>query len=454
MRNKKALLGIALALIGGLLLMLAVIAIRSTVDSENGDGDSLFGNTTTVREPLPEPDESEVDVRGEITSWGNGSENQSGIPVLRMLSKEPVAGATGVLVETSGYAPEEYVRFIERSTGFVKDVRLERVEDPVLVRNDTMLRIGRVYWSRNGTTTLIQRLDTDGVKIYSYLTTFGLLFAPPTATTGTSTEATITTIPGRHLEFDAVITAAVSPDAASLFYIVRTDSGSVGYIESVVLGTRREVWRSPLRSVTARWDARDAIVIYTNPSSEMTGHLWLLNPATGASTLTLGDEYALAARMDSTGARLLYSIQEKGSSITSLRVLTLQTGAVTFLPPEVSAPVEKCAWGTRYQELVYCAVPRNSATLNYLEQWYLGVLSSDDVLWQINTATGEAHLILDPVELTTHSFDIVDLEVSPLGDFLTFKTKQDDILWATTIPTDKLPTTPAVDETPEPETTL
>jgi hypothetical protein len=158
--------------------------------------------------------------------------------------------------------------------------------------------------------------------------------------------------------------------------------------------------------------------------------------------------------MDSTGTRLLYSLQEKGSSITSLRVLTLQTGAVTFLPPEVSAPVEKCAWGTRYQELVYCAVPRNSATLNYLEQWYLGALASDDVLWQINTATGEAHLILDPVELTTHSFDIVDLEVSPLGDFLTFKTKQDDILWATTIPADKLPTITAVDEEPEPETAL
>jgi hypothetical protein len=186
----------------------------------------------------------------------------------------------------------------------------------------------------------------------------------------------------------------------------------------------------------------------------MVGYLWILNPTTGISELTLGDEHALAARMDSTGTRLLYSLQERGSNISSLRVLVLGTSNVTFLPPEVSAPVEKCAWGTRYQELIYCAVPRNNATLNYLEEWYLGTLASDDALWQINTVTGEAHMILDPVELTTHSFDITDLQVSPLGDFLIFKTKQDDILWAATIPADKLPSEAGAADVEGLETTL
>lgn len=439
MPNKKIIILIALVLASVLLLVLAVFAIRAGIGTGDSEGDTIFGNTTTVRDPPPEPDEAEIDVRGGASYWGEGSDTK-GVPVLRMLSKEPVAGAVGVLVEPPEYAPEEYVRFVERSSGHVKDVPLARVEDPSVVRSDTMLRIGRVYWSPNGTTTLLQRLDADGGKIYSYVTTFGLLFAPPATTTGTSTEEVApTTTNGRHLEFDAVVTAAISPDARSLFYIVRTEAGSVGYIESIVLGTRREVWQSPLSSVTARWDAPGTIVIYTNPASDMTGHLWLLDPVTGVATLALGDEYALAARMNPTGTQLLYSLQEKMSGITSLRVLTLGTDAVAFLPPVMSAPVEKCAWGTRYPELVYCAVPRNLSTLNYLENWYLGALASDDVLWQVNTTTGEAHMILDPVELTTFSFDIIDLEVSPSGGFLVFRTKSDDRLWATTIPQERLP---------------
>ena len=459
MQRKKILIIFVLVTIGILLLLLAFLGIRSAMNSGGDSDDALFGNTTTVREPPPEEPEPEVGVEGGTTSWGNGSDNQFGVPVLRMLSKEPVAGSVGVLVEPSGYTPEEYARFIERSTGHVKDARLERVEEPVTVRNDTMLRIGRVFWSPNGTTSLVQRLDADGVRVYSYLTTFGLEFTPPASTSSSSTEPVLAATNGRHLESDSVITAAVSPDARSIFYITKTDEGSVGYIESVPLGIRREVWRSPLRSFTARWDTPETLVLYTNPSSDMFGYLWFLDVGTGNAKLVLGDEYALAGRMDASGKRLLYSVQEQGSSITSLRVLAVDTGAVTFLSPEVSAPIEKCAWGTKYQDLVYCAVPRNISVLNYLENWYLGVLASDDAIWQVNIATGEAHLILDPVELTTRAFDIVDLEVSPLGDFLVFKTKQDDILWAAVIPAERLPVVPVSGEgepvaNAQPETAL
>jgi len=244
---------------------------------------------------------------------------------------------------------------------------------------------------------------------------------------------------GRHLEFDEVVTAAIAPDAQSVFYLVKSNEGSVGYIESVALGIRREVWRSPLRSLTARWDSPNTIVVYTNPSSDMTGHVWFLDVDTGVSKLVLGNEYALAARMDVSGTRLLYSVQERGSGVTSLRILNTDTKEVTYLPPEVSAPVEKCAWGTKHPNLVYCAVPGNLSALNYLENWYLGVLASEDTVWQVNTETGEAHLILDPVDITTKTFDIVDLHVSPSGNFLIFKTKVDDLLWAAVIPAERLP---------------
>jgi len=55
--------------------------------------------------------------------------------------------------------------------------------------------------------------------------------------------------------------------------------------------------------------------------------------------------------------------------------------------------------------------------------------------WQQHNAhCGTAQQVLNPVELTKDTFDIVDLVVSPNEDFLIFRTRQNSILWATRIP--------------------
>ena len=326
---------------------------------------------------------------------------------------------------------------MERSSGHIFDTNLAFIEEPLLRSGETMLLIVRVFWSPDGNTTLLQRLDSTGTKAYSYLGTF--------FTRGTSTDEQTQSaqgdlvFAGKHIEYDDVVSATISSDARSIFYIVKTDTGSVGYLESAPLGTRTQVWSSPLTNLTAVWGGRDSVLVYTNPSSVAQGFVWLLDVRKGTSKLVLKDEYALSARLDKTGTKILYSLEETSGGLTSLRILDIASGNVTLVPSGTASIVEKCVWDSVRSSIVYCAVPRNLGVKDYLENWQYGLLGSDDVLWQINTSTGEVRLVLDPVEVTTDSFDIVDISVSPFGNFLVFKTKQDDLLWSAQIPQDLLP---------------
>ena len=427
MRNKKFLLG------AGIVVLVALLGLVITLFLVRGEDevveDDLF---PTAGDTVGGDSDLDTDPTSQNNFWGEGGEDSNTPPILRTLSNEPVAGGVAFLLEEPGYQEGEYARYVERSTGHIFDTNLAFIEEPLLRSGETMLRIGRVFWSHDGNTTLLQRLDSTGTKVYSYLGTF--------STQGTSTDVQGDVMfGGKHIEYDDVISATISPDARSIFYIVRTDTGSVGYLESVPLGTRTQMWSSPLTHLTAVWGGQDSVLVYTNPSSVALGFVWLLDVRKGTSKLVLSNEYALSARMDKTGAKILYSLQETSGGLTSLRILDVASGNVTLVPSGTASIVEKCVWDSVRLSIIYCAVPRNVSVKDYLENWQYGLLASDDVLWQINTSTGEVRLVMDPVEVTTDSFDIVDLSVSPFGNYLVFKTKQNDILWSAQIPAELLP---------------
>lgn len=376
--------------------------------------------------------------------WPSGADQENTVPALRAISKEPVVGAVPFVRDDTSRIGE-YVRYVERTSGHIVDTSLTRMEEPEIISGETILRVGRVFWSQNGSTTLLQRLDGASETVYSYVA----FHSQSTTSSSTTSTATGMDFTGRHLEYPNVVTAAVSPEGRSLFYIVGGERGSVGYLEDVARGSRTPVWTSPLMNVTAVWGAHDTVLIYTNPSSIGPGYVWALNTKNGDQSQLLGNEYALEARMNAQGTKVLYSIQEINTGLLSLRVLDVATRQVSFIESGIASLAEKCVWDSVRDTVVYCAVPRNASTKDYVTRWQLGLLASDDVLWQIHTDTGEAHQVLDPVETTTDQFDIVDPRVSPEGDFLVFRNKTNDILWAAHIPQELQPsgdatTTPAV----------
>jgi hypothetical protein len=430
MRNKKFL---AAAIIVTVLLLVSIVAVLFLLG--RGEEETMVEDQFPTAGTIPEGGAPLVDTEMERNYWADGVNKEGGaLPMLRALSTGPVAGDVPITRALTGYEAREYVRYVDRTSGRIFDTALTAVEEPVTKSGETMLRIGRVYWSPNGTTTLLQRLDATGVDVYSYLGTFTV----PNAST-TPVDTTEETFSGRHLEYGDVLTAAISPDARTIFYVARTESGSVGYLESIASETRSPVWTSPLTNLTAAWGGNDTVVIYTNPSAVAPGVVWLLDAKKGTSDVVVAGERALAARMNPSGTKLLYSFEEEGSGLPSLRVLDVASGDVVTLPSGTASLAEKCVWDSVRDDVVYCAVPRNIQTKGYLEDWQYGLRASEVVVWQTRITTGEARQVLDPVELTTDQFDIIDLQVSPFGDYLVFRTKQNDILWAAQIPADLTP---------------
>jgi hypothetical protein len=86
---------------------------------------------------------------------------------------------------------------------------------------------------------------------------------------------------------------------------------------------------------------------------------------------------------------------------------------------------EKCIWSEVDVNKIYCAVPKNLPTANYPDDWYKGLVSFDDNLWQIDTLTGETTLLLNQF-----GFDIINIFKTKNEDFLFFQNKKDGTLWS------------------------
>jgi len=412
MRDKKVLVG-AIAIVVILILVIFAAMFSATPDEPEPEG-GVFGDTSGTR---TDGDVVDLDVDGERNLEDMqyaGEEGTDEAPMLRALFDGPVAGA--VAMEADG---TQVARFVARETGHIHETPLTTVKESTTKRTDTILRIGKADWASDGEHVVLRRLGNEALSVYSYVS--------PVSSDGE----------GHHLP-DNILTLAVSPAGDKVFYLVAAESGgSVGYVETLSAETRTEVFTSPLKSYTATWHHEDEVLLYTKPSSLALGYVWILNPNTGAVERILGNLYALAALGNKDGSRIAYSLQENSNDIISLRVVDTESGEVAQLPKQTI--IEKCAWGTVATTTLYCAFPSNIITRGYLESWYYGTLKSNDVLWQVDVDTLSIRRVLDPIELTTDAFDIVDLHVSPQEDFILFRTKQDDILWAARIPDDLLP---------------
>jgi len=416
MQDRKFIIGAIVGLVA-ILVLLTITLLWNSPPAEQEKPQNPFAETTIVN------DASMVGVVPKDMSGNSfvpAQEQTTEAPRLRAVAKVPVIGAT--VYDQDGL---QMIRYTERGTGNVLDTALATVEPATTVSSNSITRIGESLWSPDGTVTLVRRYTSDAAGLTNYL---GRIVSNGTTTDG---QRTPTKLDGRALP-ENIVDAALSPDGEYVFFLERTDAGVTGYLESTSLGVRRSVWSSPLTNLSIAWDAPETIVVYTNPASIGEGMVWLLNPAYGTSNLVLAKQYGLAARTDPTGERILYSMLETKEGVPSLRLLDTDMGKVVFLPQ--TTIVEKCAWGTVQTDRLYCAIAANITASGYLEQWYMGRMESQDTIWQIDLADGTAQQVLNPVELTKDTFDIVDLVVSPNEDFLIFRTRQNSILWATRIP--------------------
>lgn len=405
-------------------MVLLVLSLTRTKGGEDGMDTNIFGDTSATRSYTPETT-SPTNPFGTVGTSSAPETPTGPAPFFRLVTQKPVIGATIVGKDTAKVA--EDVRYVERDSGTVRDTTLAYLNTPEVVSQRTIQRIGEVAWSGNGAAMLARFTDrADGQVVYGFAGHF------TTSTSSDPASGAIIRSPaleGAMLPINT-ITAALSPDGTTMFYIVPTDVGSAGYMEPVGGGTRTEVWTSPLRSVTALWGTAPDIYVYTNPTSAGSGFLWKVTPTTAKSSVLLGEQRGLSVRPAPGGAKILYSFYDP-EHILTLRVLIVATGEVSYLPMPTHA--EKCTWGpsARY---VYCAIPKRTLPDDFLERWYQGTYHTDDTVWRFDTDTGASDQLIDPAKAVSRQIDIVDPVVGPTESYLVFRGRTDDSLWALELP--------------------
>src|SRR3989338_6376893 len=212
----------------------------------------------------------------------------------------------------------------------------------------------------------------------------------------------------------------------NIFYLIPTgDNRENGTVIRATYKnqSQREIYSSPFADFIVSFPKSDILSLATRPSGIAPGFLYQFNPLTGSFKKILGDIFGLEAKWDAKGEKFAFSGYDPDSQKPTLKFYNLKKEEVSALT--FSGLAQKCAFSRIDADMVYCAVPKNPPLALYPDEWHQGLVKLEDEFFKINLKTGETKMIYNE-----RLFDVWDIEVAPNEDFLYFKDRDNEFLWA------------------------
>jgi hypothetical protein len=399
-RKKLLLLGAALIVI----LTAIVIYFVFFRDAQVERPDPTFGEPGDIREAVRT--ERELD-----------RERRTGIfspeARLRLLSEDPVSGATSIMIEE-----REIVRFNEWETGHVFDIDLENLEKE-RISNTTIPRIHKSLWTADGEGVILRYLDEDNRTIKTYSARLEESAEEPRE------GETPFRLDGEFLP-DNITELVISPDRNRIFWLTETPRGATGTISNPN-GTRATTLiTTPFTEWLPQWAMNGALSLTTKASGHAQGFLYNVPIARPSLERIVGNIRGLTANTSPDGERVLYSEGRENSLSTFLfNTQTRETVRLT-----VRTIPEKCVWT---EEFAYCGIPLEIPRGMYPDFWYQGRVLFTDEIFSINLEDGRATRVYAPEFSDREIIDIYRPFLSTSGNYLIFNDKNDMSLWAFSI---------------------
>lgn len=299
----------------------------------------------------------------------------------RLTSLSDRAVADAIIIPAATATESDHLIFVEQDTGAVVEMTLadqENQEKKILGRIAAG-PVGKTYLApgRKNLSIWFSKIVNQGESYFRATLPFSSTttnFGPP--------EIVPELLPG---EISAIATA---PDGKQFFTLEQVGGESLGQVLNLETNKKLLIFQSKFNQWSAAWPAKNLIALTTKPASRAPGYLYFLNLPTGRLEKIIGGLNGLTALASPDGQRVLYS-RSAGRGLelglydrmkNESRVLTVAT-----LP-------EKCAWAAD-SGLAYCAAPRSLPPADYPDDWLRGEIFFDDLLWQIDGATGASRLI-------------------------------------------------------------
>jgi hypothetical protein len=383
--------------------------------TNNGNGGQKDNTLDTFSEESAQTSEGTSNTVRESAASATTSTSNTLVyktPRLWRATKNPVAG-----FQFATSSPSVY--FADRATGYVFQGNL--VSGEITRRSNTLRpkvyealinRSGGVlYRTLNGTTGAIETFSgAIGVASSS----------PASALSGTALKNNIT-------EIDA------NPDNKTIFYLIADNGQFEGHTQTWIPGKTGKdslVFTSSIGSWKLFSLADGRLLVAEKPQDGVSGFAYevlkdqslkpVVRNAPGLTLLPLSGSKALVFGTSDHGVLTLYA----------------QTSTTTLALP-IQTVADKCVWAPSHEVskknpisdlVIYCAVPKDATSGNFLEDWYMGSLHTSDSWWRINLTTGKSEKIFAP-EQGSASIDVVDPSIDPSGTFIGFKNHMDGTLW-------------------------
>lgn len=352
---------------------------------------------------------------------------------LRLISPLPVAGADFVIhtvdISTSSLQTatttkktkvvpkklitSEFIRYVLKDNGNIFETSTSTATT-TRITNKTLPKIQEAFFNTAGDGVIVRNIIGDDTIQTRYLS----LKPDPTAPTSTILLVSSTDLPTNITEM------TLSPDKAKIFYI-RND-GPRGSIINFDGSAKISTFDSPFREWLVQWMTAGTILLNTKPSTLASGYLYTLDVKTSSVKKVLGDITGLTTLASKDGQNLAYT--STADNTLQLNYYNFKDGTSRNLFAQTLP--EKCVWGNKFTLVIYCAVPQNVSNQNsYPDDWYLGLVHFNDVIWRINLRTGENKMIVDPQKQIGFGLDITNITISKNDDYLMFKDKNTISLW-------------------------
>ena len=320
---------------------------------------------------------------------------------LRQLTTRPVIGM-GEYTKGEGISKITYIRYAEAGTGHIYAINIITGEE-TRISNATVAGASRVEFSPNGQYAAIASGYTNQNTIT--LVTFN-----------TDSTATTKLLSQKMIDFNFSAND-------ELRYTEYSSSGQTGRVidpETLVGST---LFTVPFQSATVVWsiETNTPNYVYPKTSVKLPGYLYVLNKG-GFKRLEVSG-VGLSALANSE-----YVVSTQLVNNTPLsRSFNPKTGSGTSLPIVVEP--SKCAMSLTNTNIMYCGNEQKEYGYEFPDNWYKGLVSFNDRLFEVDLERGSAAQLVSPEATIGRQIDVIHMTPSENSRVLYFMNKNDNTLW-------------------------
>ncbi|OIO30194.1 hypothetical protein AUJ77_03605 [Candidatus Nomurabacteria bacterium CG1_02_43_90] len=347
------------------------------------------------------------------------------LPRLYELHKVPVAGA-GFIEEGVGLDHTVRARYVERGLGHIYETPLATLVESRIV-NETRSRISETLWGNGGKSVVIRFIDDNdsGSVIKTSILNIGGISTSFNRSTSTNSVSDFIKTEEVFLPDYIPFMATSEDNTDKLFFLENSVGSTVGSLSTFKNVGPTSIFSSAFNEWLPQFPSQKLVTLTTKPSATIAGHLFFLDTKTKAVTKILGGINGLTTLTSHDGKSVLYEGVVNG--VPSLSLYKIDTKTTT--PLSLQTFPEKCAWGNKEVTRIYCSVPQSLPQATYPDQWYQGLVSFSDDLWEIDTTTGNTQKIMSPSTFGVAMLDITNPTLSSNDSYLLFMNKITGTPW-------------------------